>query len=83
MTTAELQQKHNKAIMDGLISSNDYLMANAAKQCALITIEHTIGVLEEMNPTNYDAQHSELLAVVKKTIDSKISELKKQKEGLL
>jgi hypothetical protein len=95
MTTDQLQQKHLEAIKNksyqahiGLMLSGDEDMNAAAKQCAIITLEHTIGVLEEMKfePTiNYSESISIDMANVATKhfnahIDRKISELKKQKE---
>lgn len=85
MTAKELQDKFHETII-----LNGYEIKPAAKQCALITIEHTIGVLESLKfePTiNYSESISIDMANVATKhfnahIDRKISELQKQKEQL-
>jgi hypothetical protein len=89
MTTDQLQQKHLQAIEN----YTDFVNTNkkaAAKQCALITIEHTIGVLKKMK-YKLILSSQKLMSIeianmsyskFNNKIDTQISELQKQKEQL-
>jgi hypothetical protein len=83
MTPDQLQQKHLQAIEN----YTDFVNTNkkaAAKQCALITIEHTIGVLNELLPDSNlpEFDFSIWRATMIDKLGLKIQELKKQKEQL-
>jgi hypothetical protein len=89
MTTDQLQQKHLEAIgrIETRVPTPIENVDVTAKQCALITIEHTIGVLEEIRFSDSDIAPegfavSRKMLTLNEKIDSKISELKKQKEQL-
>jgi hypothetical protein len=75
---------------DGDLATGRLLALEEVKEllvpCTSITIEHTIGVLEEMKYHDEDMDDmifpKEVYLVINERIDFRISELKKQKEQL-
>lgn len=93
MTNQELEQKHLQAIFSNsysykLRSGADEQELAAAKQCALITLQHTIDVLDRLKFSKLDLELAgmitrRIMTKANEKIDSKILELQKQKEELL